>query len=157
VYIFAPAHASVNIYGQLARATKGNTMTRQDKATLRQRYLEGEQTSLNRHPQAEIMLGPIQHVDALEQEIETQLIAQTVGDLLKKAREQSGKTQRAVATALSLSPSRVHALEHSENLEIATLAQAARILGYRLVLRLEPDDESRVSVVHHSKNSQLPH
>jgi ribosome-binding protein aMBF1 (putative translation factor) len=131
-------------------------MTRPDKAILRLRYLEGEQASLKRHPQAELFLGPIQNMDALEQEIETQLIAQTVGDLLKKAREQSGKTQRAVAAALSLSPSRVHALEHSKNLEIATLAQAARTLGYRLVLRLEPDDEGGVSVVHHSKNSQLP-
>lgn len=123
-------------------------MTRPDRDTLRKHYMEREHETLKRHPDAEILLSPVYDTDTFEEAIETALIAQTVGDLLKIAREQRGQSQRAVAAALSLAPSRIHALEHSDNLEIATLAQAARTLGYRLVLRLEPEDDRLPSVVY---------
>jgi hypothetical protein len=79
--------------------------------------------------------------EKLRAELQEALVARTVGDLLSKAREQSGASLRRAGRVLGLSHSRVQQLEASENLEVATLVRVAAGLGFRVRISLEPDQD----------------
>lgn len=66
------------------------------------------------------------------------IINGTVGNLLARAREQEGKSLEAVGTSAGLTRARVQQIEHSENLELATIVKVASALGYKVGIRLEP-------------------
>lgn len=72
-------------------------------------------------------------------EFQEALVAETVGDLLAQARDQSGASMRRAGRAIGLSHSRIQQLEGSENLEVATLVRVAAGLGFRVKISLEPD------------------
>jgi len=76
--------------------------------------------------------------EELEQELEEAIVAESIGDLLARAREQSGKSLRAAGRAAGISHTRVSELERSSNIEIATLARVADTLGYDVKIVLEP-------------------
>ena len=80
--------------------------------------------------------------DELAEELEAAVVAESVGDLLSKARQETGRSLRDVGAAAGVSHSRVRELEQSSNVELATLARLAEALGYRAKIVLEPARKS---------------
>ena len=76
--------------------------------------------------------------DELAEELEEAVVAESVGDLLSRARQETGRSLRDVGAAAGVSHSRVRELEQSSNVELATLARLAEALGYRATIVLEP-------------------
>jgi DNA-binding phage protein len=80
----------------------------------------------------------------LVDEFEDAILADTVGELIAKARKQTGRSLRDVGAAVGVSHGRVRELEQSSNVEVATLARIARAMGYgRMQIVLEPGKDSR--------------
>lgn len=76
--------------------------------------------------------------DELAEELQEAVVAESVGELLRKAREESGRSLRDAGAMVGVSHSRVRELEHSSNVEVATLARVAEALGYKVRIMLEP-------------------
>ena len=76
--------------------------------------------------------------DDFAEELEEAEIAESVGQLLQKAREEAGRSLRQAGEAVGVSHTRVRELEHSSNIEVATLARVAEALGYSVRIVLEP-------------------
>ncbi|HEX2863568.1 MAG TPA: helix-turn-helix transcriptional regulator [Deinococcales bacterium] len=72
--------------------------------------------------------------------VEEALAPVLAGQLLRRAREARGLSVREAARRLGRSPSRVTAIEHARALNVATLVEAARALGYAVDVRLVPLD-----------------
>ena len=83
--------------------------------------------------------------DELAEELQEAVVADSVGQLLKRAREESGRTLRDAGAIVGVSHSRVNELEHSSNVEVATLARVAEALGYSVRILLEPKGSDGVS------------
>ena len=94
---------------------------------------------------------PSSAVETTVDELLAIVINGTVGTLLARAREQEGKSLEAVGSAAGLTRARVQQIEHSANIEVATLEKIASALGYRVGIRLEPMNGSRLALV-----AQLP-
>ena len=81
--------------------------------------------------------------EALEASLAGVAATAGVGDLLRRARTRRGLTMRAAAQAAGRSPSRIAALEKaSTDINVSTLVQAARALGYWVEVSLTPLDGS---------------
>jgi len=76
--------------------------------------------------------------DELAEELEEAVVADSVGELLLKAREETGRSLRQAGAAIGVSHARVREMEHSSNIELATLARVAEALGYRVRIVLQP-------------------
>jgi transcriptional regulator with XRE-family HTH domain len=61
-----------------------------------------------------------------------------VGELIAKARKESGQSLRDVGAVAGVSHGRVRELERSSNVEVATLARLAQAMGYEVKIVLEP-------------------
>jgi hypothetical protein len=79
----------------------------------------------------------------IKDELADALVAQTVGELLARARAEAGLSLREVGTGAGVSRGRIQQLETKENIEVATLARVAEALGYGLEIRLVPETEGR--------------
>ncbi len=78
------------------------------------------------------------------------LVAESVGDVLAKARTESGLSLTQAATKTNLTRGRMAQLENDKaNLEIQTIVKQAQALGYKVRLSLEPEDgaKSMITVV----------
>jgi hypothetical protein len=76
--------------------------------------------------------------DELAEELEEAVITDSVGELLARARQETGRSLRDVGGAAGLSHARIRELEHSLNVEVATLVRVAGALGYGVKIVLEP-------------------
>lgn len=94
---------------------------------------------------------PSSAVDTTVDQLLEIIVNGTVGNLLARAREQEGKSLEAVGSAAGLTRARVQQIEHSANIEVATIEKIASALGYRVGIRLEPINGSRAALV-----AQLP-
>jgi DNA-binding phage protein len=81
--------------------------------------------------------------EELAQEFGEAVVADTVGELIAKARKETGRSLRAVGAAVGVSHGRVRELEQSSNVEISTLVRVAGAMGYGVKIVLEPNDEGR--------------
>ncbi|MGI9181066.1 MAG: helix-turn-helix domain-containing protein [Longimicrobiaceae bacterium] len=79
----------------------------------------------------------------LAEEFAEAVVADSVGELIAKARKETGRSLRDVGAAVGVSHGRVRELEHSSNVEIATLVRVAAAMGYGVKIVLEPSRESR--------------
>jgi ribosome-binding protein aMBF1 (putative translation factor) len=78
------------------------------------------------------------------------LLAESVGDVLAKARTESGLSLTQAAKKTNLTRGRMAQLENDKaNLEIQTIVKQAQALGYKVRLSLEPEDgaKSMITVV----------
>jgi DNA-binding phage protein len=85
-------------------------------------------------------------VQELADELAEALVADTVGELIAKARKETGRSLRDVGAAAGVSHGRVRELEQSSNVEIATLVRLAEALGYGVKIVLEPNEKSQPGV-----------
>ena len=83
---------------------------------------------------------PSEAVEHLEQTVEKGYLAQTIGELLEKARQTRGLGKRELARKLETSHGRVSKLEQSENIELKSLLEVAQTLGYDLSISLIPKE-----------------
>lgn len=74
-------------------------------------------------------------------EIVEVVINGTVGDLLARARGE--RTFASVGKQAGVTRARIHELEHSDNVQIATFVRVAEACGYRVSVTLQPMDEGR--------------
>lgn len=74
----------------------------------------------------------------LEATVEQGYLAQTVGELLEKARQSRGLGKRELARRLESTHSRVSKMEGSENVELKSLLKVAGTLGYDVSISLIP-------------------
>jgi ribosome-binding protein aMBF1 (putative translation factor) len=87
-------------------------------------------------------------VNDLKQDLSDALLAESIGDLLREARSRRGMTGTELASKLGTSKVRVSQLEHAElNIELATLARVAGVLGYELQVAFVAGSE-RISHQH---------
>ncbi len=83
----------------------------------------------------------------IDNTLREELVTNSVGELLAKARLQSGLSHSKAAKKAELSRGRISQLEHKDaNLEIATIVHQAHALGYRVKLSLEPYEQDKSSV-----------
>ena len=90
---------------------------------------------------ADVVVGPgrTHTVRAYEpDEIEKVVLEGAVGALLARARDECKRTLRSVGAEAGVSRARVQQIEHSENIEIATLVRVAAACGYQVGISLEP-------------------
>ena len=71
-------------------------------------------------------------------EIERVVFEGAVGALLARARDECKRSLQSVGTEAGVSRARVQQIEHSDNIEIATLVRVAAACGYRVGISLEP-------------------
>lgn len=71
-------------------------------------------------------------------EIEKVVLEGAVGSLLAHARDECKRSLRTVGTEAGISRARVQQIEHSDNIEIATLVRVAAACGYQVGISLEP-------------------
>jgi hypothetical protein len=71
-------------------------------------------------------------------DIEDAVIAGTIGALMSRMRREVGQSLREAARVAEMSAARIQQMEHSENIEIATLVRLAAAAGYRVSITLEP-------------------
>lgn len=77
--------------------------------------------------------------DQLEDALRDAFAASSVGDLLQKARQGRGLSLREAARAAGRSPSRIVAVERATtDINVETVVQMARSLGYRVEVVLTP-------------------
>jgi ribosome-binding protein aMBF1 (putative translation factor) len=78
---------------------------------------------------------------------EKALLAESVGDVLAKARTESGLSLSQAAQKTKLSRGRMAQLENDNaNLEIQTIVKQAQALGYKVRLSLEPEDTAKAAI-----------
>ncbi len=83
--------------------------------------------------------------EQLENTIEEAVFAETIGELLEKARTERGVGVRELARRLEVHHSRVVQLEASgrgrlDNMQVQSLARQAKALSYRVRIVLEPEE-----------------
>lgn len=71
-------------------------------------------------------------------DVENAVVAATVGELLTRMRHDARQSLREAARAAEVSAARIQQIEHSENIEVATLVRLAAAAGYRVSITLEP-------------------
>jgi hypothetical protein len=76
-------------------------------------------------------------------EIGEAVVEGTVGKLLAQARSESGHSLRAVGAEAGVSRARIQQIEHSENIEVATLVRIAAACGYLVSISLRPLDPKK--------------
>jgi DNA-binding phage protein len=81
--------------------------------------------------------------EALAEEYAEAVVAESVGQLIAVARKETGRSLRDVGAAAGVSHGRVREVEHSSNVEIATLVRVADALGYDVRIVLEPRGAGR--------------
>ncbi len=90
---------------------------------------------------ADVVAGP-RHTHAVRayapDEIERVVLEGAVGSLLAHARDECKRSLHAVGTEAGVSRARVQQIEHSDNIEIATLVRVAAACGYQVGISLEP-------------------
>jgi hypothetical protein len=62
----------------------------------------------------------------------------TVGALLAQARSESGRSLREIGAEVGVTHARIQQIEHSENIEVATLVRIAAACGYQVSISLRP-------------------
>ena len=72
------------------------------------------------------------------EEIEKIVVEGAVGSLLARARDESKRSLSAIGAEAGVTRARVQQIEHSENIEIATLVRVAAACGYQVGISLEP-------------------
>lgn len=77
------------------------------------------------------------------EELEELVITGTVGDLLATARQESQRTLEDVGDQAGVTRARVQQIEHSSNIQIATLVRLADAMGYRVGISLAPKEGDR--------------
>jgi hypothetical protein len=75
----------------------------------------------------------------IRDEIDVGLVDAGIGDLLARARAETGWTLREVGRTSGVTYGRVQQLEKSTNIEIATLVRMAAALGYAVRIEFVPD------------------
>lgn len=84
---------------------------------------------------------PATFVEMTPDQIRETLLVEGVGLALKTIRTRQGHTTRSAAQTWQLSPGRISQMEQpGANLELATLAELARRMGYRTRIVFEPVD-----------------
>ncbi|HEX5868884.1 MAG TPA: helix-turn-helix domain-containing protein [Longimicrobium sp.] len=94
----------------------------------------------------ELVEGPLPGADARSYtplEIESVVVAATVGELMLRMRQEAGKSLRAAARAADVSAVRIQQIERSENIEVATLVRLAAAAGYEVNITLNPVGRGR--------------
>lgn len=81
-----------------------------------------------------IEMNPEQLINALAQEIQ----AETVGELLKQARQSQGVTLRELAKRMKVKHPTIVNFEKADSVELSTVARVAEALGYDVWLELAP-------------------
>jgi DNA-binding phage protein len=71
-------------------------------------------------------------------EIEKVVLEGVVGSLLAHARDEAKRSLSIVGAEAGISRARVQQIEHSNNIEVATLVRVAAACGYQVGIRLEP-------------------
>lgn len=66
------------------------------------------------------------------------VIEGTVGKLLAQARSESGHSLSDIGAEAGVSRARIQQIEHSENIEVATLVRIAAACGYQVSISLRP-------------------
>jgi hypothetical protein len=74
----------------------------------------------------------------IARELSHAIVADSVGEMLAKARKESGQSLRRVGLVAGVSHGRVRELERSSNLEVATLTRMAEAMGYEVKIIFEP-------------------
>lgn len=82
-------------------------------------------------------LGPTAHAYTPEA-IGEAVIEGTVGKLLARARSESGHSLSDIGAEAGVSRARIQQIEHSENIEVATLVRIAAACGYQVSISLQP-------------------
>lgn len=83
---------------------------------------------------------PSEPVEKLGATVEAGYLAQTVGELLEKARQTRGLGKRELARRLETTHGRISKLEQSDNIELKSLFAVAQSLGYDLSIGLLPQE-----------------
>jgi DNA-binding phage protein len=93
----------------------------------------------------EVVQGPIEtHGRSYTpQEIETVVIAGPIGQLVASAVQATGVSRAAIGRSAGVTRARIQQLEHSENVELSTLARIAHACGYLLEVTFTPQVENR--------------
>jgi hypothetical protein len=92
----------------------------------------------------------------IARELGDAVVANSVGEMLARARKESGQTLRDVGTAAGVSHGRVRELERSSNLEVATLTRMAEAMGYEVKIILEPRQDVRPGARRITADLHLP-
>ncbi len=71
-------------------------------------------------------------------EIEETVVGGVVGALLAQARSESGRSLAAIGADTGVTRARIQQIEHSENIEVATLVRFAAACGYQVRISLRP-------------------
>ncbi len=96
-----------------------------------------EATTAHRH--GDVAISP----DQLTAQLESAILAQSIGEALKRARKGRALTTRALAQKACLSQSRIVQIEHANaELELQTVALVAHTLGYTVNIQLVPVDST---------------
>lgn len=95
------------------------------------------------HRTGDVPMSP----DQLSAQLESAILAQSIGEALKRARKACELTTRALAQKACLSQSRIVQIEHANaSLELQTVALVAHTLGYRVNIELVPVDATAPSI-----------
>lgn len=92
----------------------------------------------------------------IARELSDAIVADSVGEMLARARKESGQSLRHVGTAAGVSHGRVRELERSSNLEVATLTRMAEAMGYEVKIILEPRGQGRPGARRITADLHLP-
>jgi hypothetical protein len=92
----------------------------------------------------------------IARELSDAIVADSVGEMLARARKESGQSLRHVGTAAGVSHGRVRELERSSNLEVATLTRMAEAMGYEVKIILEPRGHGRPGARRITADLHLP-
>jgi hypothetical protein len=76
--------------------------------------------------------------EQIKAEVEVAVVNGKVGNLLARARADSGLSLRLAGEEAGVTRGRIQQLENSENVEVATLVRVAAALGYSVRISLTP-------------------
>lgn len=92
----------------------------------------------------------------LARELSEAIVADSVGEMIAKARKESGQSLRDVGIIAGVTHARVRELERSSNVEVATLTRLADAMGYSVKIVLEPQRHRRPSARRITADLHLP-
>ncbi|HEY0152266.1 MAG TPA: helix-turn-helix transcriptional regulator [Longimicrobium sp.] len=92
----------------------------------------------------------------IARELSDAIVADSVGELIARARKESGQSLRDVASMAGVSHGRVREMERSSNLEVATLTRMADAMGYEVKIILEPRRHGRPGARRIAADLHLP-
>ncbi len=81
--------------------------------------------------------------EAISQTFEKAVLQESLGALLSKARKETGLTMQAVGEKIGVSRGRIAQIESMPNLELQTLVRQADVLGYDVVVTLQPRSKKK--------------